>query len=306
MKTYYMNDGEPLADGRVGVVIDFEDGRPGGPQKVYAPDLRQLALKVATMAGNASVRLTEVKRDAAALGVQTRKVDSGKQNDSNSNGNGDRPAAEQQPRSSMDPATRMQRTHELNDPAKSGDAVAAFVEERVGMSLDKIRELAERDEQRSQQERTQQMAEERAQMFQAWGDETPDFPQHPINRTMLVNQAIIKANGIQHVTRAILDETFAQLQEQGLLVPAEGAREAQAKAQDHTPTGEASRRGAATSYRRQDLTGARAGQQTTRWTDEKLAKTTRNTAEHERLMKTDPTYSPAVNAWVAKLQRRAG
>jgi hypothetical protein len=302
MKTYYMNDGEPLADGRVGVIIDFEDGRPGGPQKVYAPDLRALTLKVATMAGNASVRLTEVKRDAAAAGVATTR---GKQNDSNSNGNGTRTATETQPRTTgMDPATRMQRTHELNDPAKSGDAVAAFVEERVGMPLDKIRELVERDQERAGQDEETRLRNEREEMFRQFADETPDFPQHPTNRSLLVSQSIIKAGGLKNLTRAILDETFAQLQEDGLLVPAERVRETQAEAQDHTPTGEASRRSAATSYRRQDLTGARAGTQTTRWTDEKLAKTTRNTAEHERLMKTDPTYSPAVNAWVAKLQRR--
>jgi len=301
MKTYYMNDGEPLADGRVGVIIDFEDGRPGGPQKVYAPDLRALTLKVATMAGNASVRLTEVKRDAAAAGVATTR---GKQNDSNLPSNGGKPAAEQPRTTGMDPATRMQRTHELNDPAKSGDAVAAFVEERVGMPLDKIRELVERDQERAGQDEETRLRAEREEMFAQFGDETPDFPQNPFNRSLLVSRAIINANGLKNVTRAILDETFAQLQEQDLIVPNERARETTVEPQDHTPTGEASRRSAATSYRRQDLTGARAGTQTTRWTDEKLAKTTRNTAEHERLMKTDPTYSPAVNAWVAKLQRR--
>lgn len=290
MKTYYMNDGEPLADGRVGVIIDFEDGRPGGPQKVYAPDLRALTLKVATMAGNASVRLTEVKRDAAAAGVATTRG---------------KTVAETQPRTTgMDPATRMQRTHELNDPAKSGDAVAAFVEERVGMPLDKIRELVERDQERAGLDEEVRLRNEREEMFRQFADETPDFPQHPTNRSLLVSQSIIKAGGLKNLTRAILDETFAQLQEDGLLVPAERVRETTAEPQDHTPTGEASRRSAATSYRRQDLTGARAGTQTTRWTDEKLAKTTRNTAEHERLMKTDSTYSPAVNAWVAKLQRR--
>jgi hypothetical protein len=205
----------------------------------------------------------------------------------------------------MDPATRMQRTHELNDPATSGKAAAALVEAEIGMPLDQIRRVVERDEARTHQDELRQMAEERAEMFRQWGDETPDFPQHPVNREMLVNKAIIKANGISNVTRAILDETFARLQEQGLLVPAEGAR-ADAEPQDHTPSGEASRTRSATSVRRQDLTGSRAGQQTTRWTDEKLARTTKSTAEHERLLKTDLTYGPAVNAWVAKLQRRAG
>jgi hypothetical protein len=288
MKTYYANEGQPDQNGNLCMIIDMEDGRPV-PQRVYAKTHQELTAKVAGMYGNAAARLTEVKRDLEQAGLPTRR-----QNDS-----APAPTSPTAPRQvALSPADKMQRTHDLNSPEKSAAAVAALVENELGVPLEDVRAIVQQSKQR-------QMAQERADMMRDWGDSNPEFPQHPINRTMMVNRATIKAGGLQNVTHAILDDTFMELQEQGLLVPAEV--QSTAPVEDHTPqpVGTARTR-SATSVRRQDLT-ARPGTQTTRWTDQQIqAAIAGPDAEYKRLYNSDQTFQTAVNAYVAKNRRRAG
>jgi hypothetical protein len=286
MKTYYANDGKPDGNGRLCLIIDMEDGRPV-PQRVYGATIEEINTKLAGMYGNAAARLTEVKREAEQAGVPTRR-----QNDSNL------PPASPKT-TTLTAGDRIQKTHELSSPEKSGAAVRALIEDELGGSLEDVKDIVQRDRQR-------RLADQTAELFRTWADDNPDFPQHPINRTMVANRAALKAGSIHAVTHAILDETYEELQEQGLLIPAEVPAASTAPVEDHTPqaVGTARTR-TATSVRRQELT-ARPGVQATRWTDQQIAAAINGPdAEYRRLV-SDPTFRAAVDAYTAKNRKRAG
>jgi hypothetical protein len=119
MKYEYLNNGEALPAGHphageIGVVIDFEDGRPA-TQRVYASDKDALIAKAFAMYGNSQVRLAEVKatRQAPTAAAPTT------------------PAATP-PNAVAEAERNMQLTSDLNDPAKAGKAIVEFIKKETG------------------------------------------------------------------------------------------------------------------------------------------------------------------------------
>ena len=284
MKTTLMNDGKALPDGRYGLIIDFEDGRPR-PQNVYATSPEALTLKLGQITGIAMRHAAGkmVKRDAPAQPQQE-------------------PAAPRAPERKvipMDPATRMQTVRDLESPEKSSKAAASLVEQELGVPLEKVREMVQREEQ-------ERKVAEVTQLFQDWGDAHPEIPDHPANFVMIKDRAIIRANGVFHITHAILDAALQELQEKGLLIPTEVST----GQPSDPPQAPRSVEGKlhATGYRRQDLSAPRPGARTqSTWTREAVARKVNGpSAEYERLIKTDSEFVKAVNLYYGEPQRRAG
>lgn len=120
MKYEYLNNGEALPAGHphageIGVVIDFEDGRPA-TQRVYAADKDALLSKAFSMYGNSQARLTEVKSTMPR------------------NGNGNAAPARQPapPNPAAAIERTMQLTSDLNDPAKAGRAIVELIKQETG------------------------------------------------------------------------------------------------------------------------------------------------------------------------------
>jgi hypothetical protein len=127
MRTEFLNDGNPLPTGHphageIGVLIDFEDGRPA-TQRVYAADKDALLAKAFSMYGNSQARLTEVKSITRTP-----------------------PPARTPP--PPDPAERVERqmqlTADLADPNKAGKAIVEFIRQETGTDPAADAELARR------------------------------------------------------------------------------------------------------------------------------------------------------------------
>lgn len=105
-----------------------------------------------------------------------------------------------QPRPRMTGDQVMQATQDLQNPAKAGSAVAALVEDATGVNLGSI------------------VLQNFGAMAMSWQSATPDFYPHPGNKHLLAERAKLHAGGdVSRVTREILTQSFAELQQQGML-----------------------------------------------------------------------------------------
>lgn len=129
MRTEFLNNGNPLPTGHphageIGVIIDFEDGRPA-TQRVYAADKDALLSKAFSMYGNSQARLTEVKATVPRTPRETATPTT--------------PA-----KTELSVEQRMQLTSDLNDPAKAGRAVVELIRAETGVDHVANAELARR------------------------------------------------------------------------------------------------------------------------------------------------------------------
>lgn len=287
MKTYYANDGKPGPDGRLCLIVDMEDGRPQ-PQRVYGANESEILMKLAGMYGNSAARLTEVKRE-----LQQKTASPSPAAAAPSQAAPSQAAARAVV---TDPARRIELTHELTHPSTSSQAAAALVESELGVPLSEVRAMVEG------QQRLR-MAEARAAMLQQWGDDHPEFPQSAINRNQMVQRATILAGGLEHITPAILDSTFAELLGKGLLTPTD-VSPATPQPRDHTLV-PSDARPRTTAANPSTFRATPPSTQSSRWTEQELERIiTGPSKEYERLLKADPNFAQAVNGYVSKRQQQ--
>jgi hypothetical protein len=178
-------NGHPIDPNTVCWVTDLEDGTH--PIYTYGRDQAEVLEKLARQ--NANAQLALVRRAAATNPV-------------NGNGTGSPPAAPARavPPRSISPDEVMQATADLTNPAKAGAAVATLIESATG--LDPV----------------QLGKHHYATTALEWESQTPAFYPHPGNRQLVGDRAIRTAGGKPGlVTRAILEQAFQQLQQEGLL-----------------------------------------------------------------------------------------
>lgn len=190
-KMEWLNDGEPFPAGhrragQLGIVIDFEDGRPE-PQNVYAVSKDELLDKVAKMYGNTQVRYAQIRKDAAATPTTTH-------------------PALATASAQLTAEQTLQTVADLDDPAKAGRAAVDLIRNETGIDL---REEAQR---RKAEAETNRMAGEVSTFMEA----NPDYHPSPRNAKLLRDRAFALAGG-QPITAATFQQSYDELTEDGVL-----------------------------------------------------------------------------------------
>lgn len=179
MRGYWSNtrpNGQPVEAGTVCFITDLEDG--SHPIATYGKDQEEVLEKLARQ--NANAQLAMARR--------------------NGNGTPANPPPLPAPRA-ISPDQVMQATEDLDDPAKSGAAIATLVESATGLDLNRI------------------VLENFSTVAMQWEQDTPEFYVHPANQHLITQEACALAGGkLGQVTKAHLTRAFHNLQAQGLIV----------------------------------------------------------------------------------------
>lgn len=180
MRTYWSNvrpNGKPVDPGTFCFITDLEDG--SGLVATYGATEAEVLEKVAQQ--NANAQLAMVRRSAIA------------------------PPSAPQPaatpaRATMTADERMQATLDLQNPAKSGEALIRLVTDETGVDP------------------RQAAVQSFARLCLEWQDEHQEFYPHPGNKMLLAQSAGRKVNGkVGIITREMLTQTFQELEARGLL-----------------------------------------------------------------------------------------
>lgn len=282
MARTWLNEGKPLADGRLCLVIDPEDGT--NPIRVWGRSREEILDKAAKTVEHGIRTITGLRTQIHSTAPPPSSASAKKPN-------GEAPAHP----TKLTAAEQMQATADLDNPSKAPQAITRLLEHHTGI-----------DFQSMQQKETL----ERIATIQAnWSAGRPDFPQHPTNYTLLNNAATIRAGGYEKITSEIMDEVFNELLAQGLLVepgepPAEEEPPPPTVQPAETLESRTVRPRGATSHRR-TATGAAAvvPAQTPKYTREQIQAMT--SAEYRRKLETDPAFVQAVAAYAGQPPARA-
>lgn len=171
-------NGKPIEAGTVCWVTEPIDG--GHPIYTYGKDQQEVIEKLART--NAHAQAALARKSTAPATPAT-------------------PTATAPARMTADEV--MQATQDLQNPAKSGTAVARLVQDATGIDLGRL------------------ALNNFAALAQEWQQETPDFYEHPGNMHLLVGRAKAYAGGtIANVTKEHLSRAFDDLQHEGMLFEA--------------------------------------------------------------------------------------
>lgn len=177
MKAYWLNNGEPLTEGkhagRYGRVTDLEDGT--NPVTTYGASKDEVMGKIERTMMHAQqhmARAAAPKPPAPANPPKTA------------------PAVR---RTQLTPEETMQATADLTDPAKAPQAVRRLVESATGLNFDEL------------------TLEAFGNTCQAWQNSHPEFFDHPTNVKLIADNAIMRAGGMKNVNAAVLDLVYRDL-----------------------------------------------------------------------------------------------
>ena len=191
MKTEWLNDGQPFPEGhrkagQVGMVIDFEDGRPEPLQHVYADTPSGMTLKIAQMYGNTNIRLAEVKTATPKPAAPPTAVET--------------PAAAPV----MTADERMQAVADLADPERAPAAIKKLLKvEGLDLDANKKAEADKQEEARLTGETTKFVSE------------TPEWYGTAKNARLLRDRTFARVGA--HFSAKDLHESFIELQEMQVL-----------------------------------------------------------------------------------------
>lgn len=172
-------NGQPIEPGTFCWKIDLEDG--SHPVFTYGKTQDEVLQKLASQ--NAHAQMALARRTAPPAQSA--------------------PVTEVPARRQISPDQVMQATADLQNPAKSGDAIATLIESATGVDIRK------------------QAIKDFGATARAWQAETPDFFPHPGNVELMANRAIVLAGGNPAlVTKAHFTKAFDALSTSGLLFEA--------------------------------------------------------------------------------------
>jgi hypothetical protein len=272
MRYEFLNEGQPLPTGHphageIGVLIDFEDGRPA-TQRVYAADKDALLGKAFSMYGNSQARLTEVKSTVRTAQPTTPAAP---------------PAAPPNPAAQVE--RQMQLTADLSDPNRAGKAILELIKQETGTDPAADAELARR----------------KAATLQFVAN-NPEFVPGPAGA--LVRDRCVAVYG--DITVEGLQDSYDSLKAEGLIdsrqmeqTPATPGTEPSAQ-QPPAP------RGTATSYRPSTIGTSGRAPATPKLTYEEVLRIS-ETPEYERRLREEPGFQQKVNEACTEFEkRRAG
>lgn len=176
MKGYWSDtrpNGQPVEAGTFCYITDLEDG--SNPIPTYGRTQQEVIDKLAMQNANAQLALTQRKPAPPAAPAPAPRV--------------------------ISPDQVMRATQDLDNPAKSGEAIATLVEAHTGIDLHRL------------------AVANFAQLATQWQQANPDFFPHPGNKRLLTSEAQALAGGnLARVTQAHLDQAHVGLKAQGLLL----------------------------------------------------------------------------------------
>jgi hypothetical protein len=232
---FWENEGKPLNDGRLCLVIDPEDGTH--PIRTYGRTREEVLEKVSKT----------VEEGQKYIGKLRMNVTAPKPNGTAAAQPAPVPAAS----TKLSPEDIMTATADMSggNPAKAAEAAVKLVQHATGVDLKAL----------GRQEAVRRFGA----IAQAWEAQHPEFPNSPTNTKLLTNQAALDAGGLDKITVESMNSTYLNLQQQGFFVDDEGsASETQGNPTPHVPAGEIPtsrtvvRPRGATSYRSSSFRGA--------------------------------------------------
>lgn len=169
-------NGQPVEPSTVCWVTDLEDGTH--PIYTYGKTQEEVLEKLALQNANAQLALARKAAPSSS------------------------PPPLPTPPPRITPDAVLQATSDLEDPAKSGKAIATLVEASTGVSLEKL------------------ALENFSRIAQEWETEHPEFYSHPGNQRLLTQEALSLAGGqLGHITKEYLTRAQHNLNLQGFLLP---------------------------------------------------------------------------------------
>lgn len=188
MSSYWDNEGQPDQHGRFCRVVNPENGTH--PLRFYGRSKDEAIEKAFKTLEHGQRTIAELKnKPSTASAIPS-----------------SRPAASVAKISTAITADeQMTLTADLQNPAKSPQAIARLVSAATGLDLNAMAR--------------QELIRRISAIQQDWEDANPDFPKHPTNR-VLVTQTASNRVGYTNITAEILDTIFQELREQDVLVPA--------------------------------------------------------------------------------------
>lgn len=276
MKAYWLNDGNPLTEGkhagRYGRVSDLEDGTD--PVTTYGATQEEVMGKI------------ERTMMASQMHVRTAPPPPSP---------GNQPPAAPAPKRGLSPEQVMQATLDLQDPGKSQQAIAVLLESATGISLDKM------------------ILEQFQRTCLDWEANNPEFYGHYTNRKLMADNLRMRNGGtFKNVTLAMLDQVHNDLSQGGYLLTREDfAEPAQLPTPQAPPQQTADNRADtrtpsyATGHR---STRLRAPQSLPSWTPKytRAQIDAMPLGKSEELIRTnDKDYHEAVEHWYGRGQRQS-
>jgi hypothetical protein len=189
MARRWLNDGNPLADGRLCLVIDPEDGTQ--PIRIWGKSKEEILDKATKTVEHGARTITNLRSQITTT----------------PSGAPPPAAAATPPRNTQLSVTeQMQLTADLANPAKAPAAVTKLVEHHTGLNLDDMAK--------------NKTIERIATIQGTWSHNHPEFPKHPINYKLMNDAAALRV-GYENITAEVLDTVFNELSSSGMLVDAE-------------------------------------------------------------------------------------
>lgn len=192
MARTWLNDGIPLSDGRLCLVIDPEDGTQ--PMRVWGRTKEEILDKAAKTVEHGARTITQLRSQITPRS----------ESQPRSNGNTPPPATPEK-RPTLTAAEQMSLTADLSNPAKAPAALRKLLEHETGLDLTKMRK--------------QETLERIATIQAHWSHSNPEFPKHPTNYKLLNDAATIRV-GYENITADVMDQVYSELSAAGLLVAA--------------------------------------------------------------------------------------
>jgi hypothetical protein len=182
MARWWENNGEPLADGRLCLVVDPEDGTH--KLRTYGRTKEEVLDKLSRSYEHGQRLIGKLRTSPGETAPARAAV-----------------AAAPAPSTRLSADEQMTATFELSDPSKAPGAIVRLVQHATGLNLNAMQ--AREEEQRI------------ASVAEQWENEHPDFHGSLTNRKLLLNTAVLHAGGIKNVTAEKLEDTYLSLLAQG-------------------------------------------------------------------------------------------
>lgn len=268
-----MNEGKPMPDGRLCLIIDPEDGTQ--PLRIWGHTKDEILDKATKTVEHGARTITQLRSQRSHTQAST-------QPPPQDTPQSRQPTERQAPNpTTLSPGEQLQATTDLSNPAKAPAALTKLIQHHTGINFE--------DQKRNE------IIHRVITTAQQWEEDHADFPGHPANRKMMMDTATLKA-GYENITAEVLNGVFEELTASGMLVPPADEPPEPPTVQPHetADTRTVRPRGAASHRRSVTLPTPPAASQTPKYTKEQI--NALPSAEYRRKLETDPEFAAAVNA----------
>jgi hypothetical protein len=260
-----------MADGRLCLVIDPEDGTQ--PLRIWGQNRDEILEKATKTVEHGQRAITQLRSQATTQAHS--RTDSPSRQVTSPQTHQPTPNPTQ-----LTDGQRITLTADLNNPAKASAAVTKLIQHETGIDFEKQKRDA--------------IIHRVVTTAQQWENNNPDFPDHPINRKLMMDTATLRV-GYENITADVLDDVYADLLAADSLVDAQETTPPPPTVQppETADTRTVRPRGAASHRRTVTLQAPPAASTTPKYTKEQI--TAMPSAEYRRKLESDPDFASSVN-----------